>query len=173
MLDPFAGCATTGVAAERLSRQWAAIDIWQKAHEVVLERLKQEGLASDGDSAGMLAFGDIHYATEPPVRTDEGSEAVAFLQVRERIREPGRKISRAEMYEFLLTQYGSKCQGCDRVFDDSRYLQLDRNTPRSDGGWNHISNRVLLCEPCNRAKSNIYTLSGLRRINKKKGWMAK
>ena len=80
-------------------------------------------------------------------------------------------MSRAEMYEFLLSQYGPKCQGCDRVFDDPRYLQLDHNTPRADGGLNHISNRVLLCGPCNQAKSNIYTLSGLRRLNKKNGWM--
>ena len=58
------------------------------------------------------------------------------------------------------------------MFDDPRYLQLDHNTPRSDGGINHISNRVLLCGPCNQAKSNIYTLSGLRRMNKKEGRMA-
>jgi 5-methylcytosine-specific restriction endonuclease McrA len=122
----------------------------------------------------MLAFGDVHYETEPPVRTDEGGKAVAFLQVRERIKEPeGKKISRAEMYAFLLAQRGPKCQGCDRLFDDPRYLQLDHNTPRSDGGLNHITNRVLLCGPCNQAKSNIYTLSGLRRLNKKNGWMAK
>ena len=64
-----------------------------------------------------------------------------------------------------------KCQGCDREFDDPRYLQLDHNTPRSDGGINHITNRVLLCGPCNLAKSNIYTLTGLRRLNKRKaGW---
>ena len=174
VLDPFAGCATTCVAAERLGRQWAGIDIWDKAHETVIGRLQREGLAVEGDSDGMLAFGDVHYATEAPIRTDEGGKAVAFLQVRERIKEPeGKKMSRAEMYEFLLSQYGPKCQGCDRVFDDPRYLQLDHNTPRSDGGLNHITNRVLLCGPCNQAKSNIYTLSGLRRLNKKQGWMAK
>ena len=174
VLDPFAGCATTCVAAERLDRQWVGIDIWDKAHEVVLDRLRKEGLAADGDSGGMLAFGDVYYETEPSTRTDEGNEAVVFLQVRERIKEPeAQKMSRAEMYEFLLTQYGPKCQGCDRVFDDPRYLQLDHNTPRSDGGLNHITNRVLLCGPCNQAKSNIYTLSGLRRLNKKQGWMAK
>ncbi len=174
VLDPFAGCATTCVAAERLGRQWVGIDIWDKAHEVVLDRLRREGLATDGDSGGMLAFGDVYYETEPSTRTDEGNEAVVYLQVRERIKEPeGKKMSRAEMYEFLLSQYGPKCQGCDRVFDDPRYLQLDHNTPRSDGGLNHITNRVLLCGPCNQAKSNIYTLSGLRRLNKKQGWMAK
>jgi len=41
VLDPFAGCATTCVAAERLNRQWIGIDIWEKAHEVVLNRLNR------------------------------------------------------------------------------------------------------------------------------------
>ena len=76
------------------------------------------------------------------------------------------------MYDILLSRQGPKCQGCDRKFDDPRYLELDHNTPRADGGINHISNRVLLCSPCNRAKSNVYTLSGLRRLNKKNEWMA-
>ena len=44
-------------------------------------------------------------------------------------------------------------------------------------GWsavlNNITTRVLLCGPCNLTKSNIYTLSGLRRKNKKNTWMAK
>ncbi len=174
VLDPFAGCATTCVAAERLGRQWVGIDIWNRAHEVVLDRLRKEGLSADGTSGEMLAFGDVHYQNIPPIRTDNDTNTVAFLQVRERIREPdSQRMSRSDMYEFLLDQYGSKCQGCDRMFDDSRYLQLDHNTPRADGGLNHISNRILLCGPCNRAKSNIYTLSGLRRLNKKNGWMVK
>ena len=118
-------------------------------------------------------FGDVTFTADPPTRTDAGDEAAPFLRVKERVKEPeGRKMSRAEMYEFLLTQNGPKCQGCDRTFDDPRYLELDHNTPRSDGGLNHISNRILLCGPCNRVKSNQYTLSGLRRLNKKKGWMA-
>ena len=92
----------------------------------------------------------------------------------ERYKEPtGPKMSREEMYKYLLAQYGPKCQGCDRTFDDSRYLELDHNTPRSDGGLNHITNRILLCSPCNRAKSNTYTLSGLRKVNKKNDWMVK
>ena len=76
------------------------------------------------------------------------------------------------MYYRLLLQYGPKCQGCDRVFDDPRYLELDYNTPRSGGGLNHITNRILLCGPCNRLKSNQYTLSGLRRRNHQLGYMA-
>ena len=162
VLDPFAGCATTLVAAEKLKRQWIGMDIWERAHEVVVERLRSE--------VGL--FGEVHLKNEPPERTDEGDDAAPFLRVKERIREPeGKKMSRAEMYEFLLTQYGPRCQGCDRVFDDPRYLELDHNTPRSDGSMNHITNRILICGPCNKLKSNQYTLSGLRRQNKKLGYM--
>lgn len=75
------------------------------------------------------------------------------------------------MLKSLLDRNGPICQGCDRVFDDPRYLELDHNTPRADCGLNHISNRILLCGPCNKLKSNILTLSGLRRENKKRGYM--
>lgn len=79
----------------------------------------------------------------------------------------------AEMKQVIIQNNGIECRGCLRRFDDERYLDLDHNTPRSDGGLNHISNRLLLCGPCNRAKSNTITLTGLRRLNKKNGWMAK
>lgn len=96
-----------------------------------------------------------------------------FLRVKERVREPeGKKMSWAEMYDFLITQHGLRCQGYDRTFDGPRHLELDHNTLRSDGRLNHISNCILLCSPCNRTKSNIYSLSGLRRLNAKNGWMA-
>ena len=53
VLDPFCGCATTSVAAERLDRQWVGMDIWDKAHETVIDRLQKEGLAApDGDTGG-------------------------------------------------------------------------------------------------------------------------
>ena len=163
VLDPFAGCATTLVAAERLGRQWVGMDIWDKAHEVVVDRLRNE--------VGL--FGDVNFTDQLPERTDDGDTASPFLRVKVRVKEPdGPRWSRAQMYEHLLEQNGPRCQGCDRTFDDPRYLELDHNTPRSDGGLNHISNRILLCSPCNRAKSNTYTLSGLRRLNKKNGWMS-
>ena len=172
VLDPFCGCATTPVISERLGRKWVGIDIWEKSHEAIIDRLKKESLVGPDGYGDMFAAGDIHYVTETPVREDEGEEVVPFLRVRERIREPeGPKMSRIEMYEYLLQQEGVKCQGCLREFDDSRYLELDHNIPRSDGGMNHITNRVLLCGPCNKLKSNIYTLSGLRRENKKRGYM--
>ena len=164
------------MAAERSKRQWVGIDIWDKAHDAVIRRLSREGLGVPEGSVGeaLPLYGKIHYSKEPPERTDSGETVAPFLRVKKRIKEPeDKKMSRDDMYEYLLDQHGMQCQGCDREFDDERYLQLDHNTPRSDGGINHITNRVLLCGPCNLAKSNIYTLTGLRRLNKREGWMAK
>lgn len=176
VLDPFAGCATTLVAAERLKRQWVGIDIWNNAKNIILNRLEREDLISPerGFSGDPRMFTeDIHFISEVPIRTDEGDESVPFLRTKKRVKDPPDEYgTNAKRRAFLLEQYGCKCQGCDRVFDDDRYLELDHNNPRSDGGSNNISNRILLCSPCNRAKSNIYTLSGLRRLNKKNGWMA-
>ena len=181
VLDPFAGCATTCVAAERLSRKWVGIDIWENAEEVVLERLDKEGLIDPkhkrkktSKGQALLFVDDIHFTSRIPKRTDDGAEAVPFLKPKLKVDEPkGQKMSRAAMVDFLLAEKGSKCRGCDREFDDPRYLELDHNAPRADGGINHISNRILLCGPCNRTKSHTYTLSGLRSLNKKNGWMAK
>ena len=59
VLDPFAGCATTPVAAERLGRQWVGIDIWDEAFDTVKQRME--------DNRQLL--GDvpvIRYRTTPP-----------------------------------------------------------------------------------------------------------
>ena len=175
VLDPFAGCATTCVAAEKLKRQWVGIDIWDGAHGVTISRLKKEGILAgpNGTRPDLIGHkGHITYATEPPRRTDSGEHAVPFLKTVKRVHEPpGPKMTRVRMYEFLLEQSGPICRGCDRTFDDKRYLELDHNTPRADGGINHISNRILLCGPCNKLKGHTLTLSGLRRENKKLGHM--
>ena len=181
VLDPFAGCATTCIAAEKLGRRWVGIDIWNEVMNVVLDRLEKEGLKAPKHSRrktalkqGFLFADDLNFTSELPERTDYGEEAIPFLKTKLRVDEPkGRTMSRAEMVEYLLDQNGSICQGCNRSFDDSRYLELDHNTPRSDGGLNHISNRILLCGPCNRLKSNTFTLSGLQSENRKRGYMAK
>lgn len=176
VLDPFCGCATTLVAAEKLNRQWVGIDIWKGAPSAVVSRLQELGLVDDtsGDTNFLFDSGEFYFREDIPTRTDDGEVASPYLAVKQKVREPEgtKRMSRAEVYEILLSQSGPVCQGCDRRFDDPRYLELDHNTPRSDGGINHVSNRILLCSPCNRAKSNTHTLSGLRRMNKQNGWMA-
>ncbi len=178
VLDPFCGCATTPVAAERLGREWVGIDIWDGAHQMVLDRLRDEKLAvpdaESGASRSLITFGSVTYSTTPPVRTDEGKTAAPTLNLKVQIPEPpGPKLTNAQMKAQLVERNGIVCAGCDRTFDDERYLQLDHNAPRSQGGLHHISNRLLLCGPCNLAKSNTLTLEGLRRHNRANGWMAK
>jgi len=72
VLDPFCGCATTCVAAEKLDRQWIGIDISVKAYELVQMRLKKEVDKPQqdwlkGDTA-------VHFKTDPPQRTDQGTD---------------------------------------------------------------------------------------------------
>ena len=75
VLDPFCGCATTMVAAERLGRQWAGIDIDEVAVGITQKRLQDESDAAvhnvdlDGLREGLPA---LHLPPRPPLRTDPG-----------------------------------------------------------------------------------------------------
>jgi len=177
VLDPFCGCGTTLVVSEKFNRQWVGIDIWDNAEKIVLGLFERHGLIAKSKRIGFsgvqqqLFRKDITWTSNLPVRTDKGEEAVPFLKTKLKVDEPkGPKMTRAEMLEILLKQHGSRCQGCNRQFDDPRYLELDHNAPRSDGGINHISNRILLCGPCNKLKSNKFALSGLIKENKRLGY---
>ena len=178
VLDPFAGCATTCVAAERAGRRWIGIDLWEKTHQVTLERLEREGLAVAGRETtnGLLSFGDIHYETSPPERTDQlDTAAVPVLVTPEGKPAASGRLSgrlKAELKIRLIQEGGLDCAGCDRTLPHEDYLDIDHRLPVSDGGTNEFSNLCLLCQPCNRLKSNTFTLTGLRRENKKRRFMA-
>ena len=112
---------------------------------------------------GEAAVARLHEAAEVPASTP---------RVRARQQEPpGPRMSTAQIKAKLIETDGLICQGCDRTFDDPRYLEVDHIVPRADGGIDHISNRVLLCRPCNGIKSDRFTLSGLRRENVRLGRM--
>ena len=68
VLDPFCGCATTCVAAERLGRQWIGIDVSVTAWELVKKRLAEQ-VPED------LFRGAPDFKTDPPTRA--ASEAAA------------------------------------------------------------------------------------------------
>ncbi len=184
VLDPFAGCATTLVAAERLKRLWIGIDIWDKAREAVVRRLQKEGLAAPDGSTGGIAlplFGKIHYSKEPPERTDEGETATVALEtINRRELAAWQKLSHKEMVVILkeaqVDADNAKlvvCAGCGRKLE-SEFMELDHITPKSElHSTNDLSNRILLCRPCNGRKSNRLSMSGLWRENKRKEvqWM--
>ncbi len=63
VLDPFCGCATALVAAEKLERRWVGIDLSPKAKELVARRMRKD--------LGMFGLRTA-YRTDIPSRTDQG-----------------------------------------------------------------------------------------------------
>ena len=174
VLDPFCGCATTPIAAERLKRQWVGMDIWEGAIGVVKERMERDTILRDDDSSH-ITLPQVHYITQPPERTDENEIAAPTLRLRmRRPIEAWEKINHRGMTNILAAAQASNggviCAGCGRTLE-REFMQLDHITPKSDRGANHILNRILLCGPCNRRKRDNLTLRGLMRANKKAGWM--
>ena len=158
VLDPFAGCATTCIAAERLGRGWIAIDINKEAKDVVLTRLREEAQLPQGKQSWNRA---ISGKTRPPRRTDDGEEAAPELTlVSPKPKAP--KLTARQLRERLTLADGMKCQGCGWIPHHEEYLEVDHRVPKSREGGDDIRNRVLLCSPCNGAKGNKMTLAELR-----------
>ena len=182
VLDPFCGCATTIIAAQKLERRWIGIDRRKDARYHIITRLmgidkkERERLAKvvkDGSDPGWLDRQaqkyEMHYQTEPPTRTDQNEQTPPEL-VHVYPIETEYRLSHAEMHEILVNQFGLKCWGCNFIPPDKRYLHLDHIIPKSDGGTNDIDNRALLCQPCNSKKSNTMSLNALRKQNRKEGY---
>ena len=124
VLDPFCGCATTLVAADRLGRQWAGIDLSPLAIKLVDERIAEDrGL-----------WGGANALEKPPKRTDLGEL-------------PNYRTHRHRLYG----EQEGVCKGCDTHFP-FRVMDVDHVLPRSRGGTDHPSNLQLLCSGCNRSK---------------------
>lgn len=126
VFDPFCGCATTLVAADRLQRDWIGIDISAKAVELVIERIK--------DDQGLLE--DIIARDDVPNRTDLGEIP--------RYNAPENKTR-------LYGEQGGHCNGCGEHFQ-TQHLEIDHIIAISVGGTDHIDNLQLLCSHCNRVK---------------------
>jgi len=124
VLDPFCGCATACVAAQKLQRQWLGIDIEEKATEILIERLS--------DDAGL--FSDFVHRSDAPQRTDINSEPISKT-VRER----------------LFKMQKGICAGCGKAFDILN-LEVDHIVPKTKGGGDYFENYQLLCGSCNRIK---------------------
>ena len=174
VLDPFCGCATTPIAAERLECQWVGMDIWNGAIDVVRQRME--------DNRQLIQdIPEIHYETEPPERTDEGEIAAPILRLRlQRPTELWQRLTHAQIVEHLLDAQKAQgtlvdanqivCAGCGRILE-REFMELDHIQPRAEGGANDITNRILLCRPCNGRKSADLTLRGLIRENRRQKWM--
>lgn len=130
VLDPFCGCATTCVAAERLDRKWAGIDLSSTAAQLVQRRAR--------DELGIMGGLQTAVRTDIPKRTDLGKLP--------RYNSTANKRS-------LYGQQAGNCEGCGTHFE-MRNLEVDHIIPRSKGGTDHLSNLQLLCGSCDRIKGN-------------------
>lgn len=175
VLDPFCGCATTPIAAERLKRRWIGMDIWDGALEQVQNRLARDTVLRFDDDHH-VALPQVHYETAPPERTDDDELAAPILKLKiTRPKEDWERLSHRQIVKVLESVQGNDlghitCGGCGRVLE-REFMELDHILPKADGGRNDIANRILLCRPCNGKKRSDLTLSGLVRANKKTGWM--
>ena len=133
VLDPFCGCATACVAAEKLGRQWIGIDISEKAQELVLVRLKNEVVQTNLKDWGKKVINTGGF----PVRTDLEYETLPPVEV---------KTS-------LYKEQAGVCKGCEQHFRKEN-LEIDHIMPQVKGGSDHVSNLQLLCGYCNRVKGD-------------------
>ena len=164
VLDPFAGCATTCVAAEQLGRQWIGIDIREESGGVIRERLEREV------SANMAWDAIVRMPMEAPKRTDDGELAAPDL-ILESPKRNARKIPVQEARRLLIERDGKRCQGCGWQPEYADYLQVDHKRPKTLKGKDDMTNYALLCDPCNRKKSNKLTLTELRQVRVEEGRM--
>ena len=141
VLDPFCGCATACVAAERLHRDWVGIDISPKAVELVQYRLKRQESrgkhrTSEPGEVDALRAARITARTDIPRRTDIDAP----------------KNYRQNKHILYGEQEG-RCGGC-RTHFEFRHFEVDHKVPRSKAGGGNIENLQLLCASCNRIKGD-------------------
>ncbi len=127
VFDPFCGCATTLVAADRMERQWAGIDLSPLAVKLVNERISED--------RGAL-WGGANVVDTLPKRTDLGDL-------------PNYRTHRHRLYG----EQEGVCVGCDTHFP-FKVMEVDHELPKSRGGTDHLENLQLLCSHCNRSKGN-------------------
>ena len=135
VLDPFCGCATTCIAAERLNRHWCGIDVASQAANLVRQRLLEETKQGKiGDKMPKIYHRKFDEG-DCPMRTDLGG------------------VRSKNIRKILYGEQEGRCNLCKTRFD-IRHFHIDHITPKSKGGPDVDGNLQLLCGSCNMIKGN-------------------
>ena len=124
ILDPFCGCATACLAAEKHGRQWVGIDVSPKAFDLIKIRMRKE----------LGLFGHVNHRTDIPQRTDQGPV-----------------VSYKTHKHTLFGKQEGVCNGCRHSFQ-FRNFTIDHVVPQAKGGTDHLDNLQPLCGACNSMK---------------------
>ena len=198
VLDIFAGCATTAVAAERLKRQWIACDMAYRSWTMLKRRFYLNGYAlGDMTDATRNALGEhqteLQEAVsrtigpdELPEREDDDPAPHHELRASRRGRRASAqtagwsgRIPKDDAKKLLIERFGPVCWGCGYLprrpngsLDDT-LLEVDHIRARraSEGkqGNDELYNLALLHRTCNGIKRNKLTLEQLREHNELNG----
>ena len=147
VLDPFCGCATACIAAEKLDRQWAGIDLSEKAYQLVRQRLAREVGVGSPENPRLTGW-NVTHRTDIPIRDDLA------------------KLPNYRTHKHTL--YGRQegiCNGCKVLFP-FRNMTVDHVVPRARGGSDDLSNLQLLCGACNSMKGRDSQAAFLARLKR-------
>ena len=146
VLDPFCGCATTCVAAEKLGRQWIGIDVSKEAYNLVKLRINEEvnpGLDKH------ISKRDIHFREDIPHFTAKEVKPRVYKKI-------------------LFGEQEGRCKICNRAWEYGDF-EVDHIVSRNKGGRDHAHNLQLLCTRCNRKKGRKFTNAQTKAILRKEG----
>ncbi len=173
VLDCFAGCASSGVAAEMLGRRWIACDMNPRAWTVFKRQFGKEDLVLlrcndetiDQQVIGTEPVVTVFGPSELPEATSPKSDIrpPVFTPPERKFKVPASVIPEREMLEMLLelSNYEAWCCGFanrkpdGKVIRTTRNFHLDHIDPISRKGTsNEIVNRAPLCPHHNIRKGN-------------------
>ena len=197
VLDVFAGCATTLVAAEGMDRRWIGCDMAYRAWtmnkrrfvlnpdefggpmmltgttDATLKALHIEGIPIPEIDSFTIGPPDIEGMEQYPIAKFE----LAVAQAQRRDPRWTGRYTPDEAKKLLLEAWGPICWGCgweprkpDGLTPNPFYLQLDHSLARALGGEDELYNLGLLCTECNGRKSaREMEIAELRRENERRG----
>ena len=152
VLDPFCGCATACVAAEKLRRQWIGIDISPAAE--VITKLRLEEASQQGELFTPIQMSDVTVSRTPPQRTDPHEPKQDKL--------PNYTVHKNYLYG-IQEGFCNYCKDHLKI----RHLTVDHIIPKTKGGTDHPSNLQLLCHSCNSTKGNRSEEYAIQRLKEK------